>query len=43
MVNPLTTSIITDSPLIIAPSLHAIAEVHVANRQRKKRNRYRNP
>jgi hypothetical protein len=43
MVNALTTSMMIDSPFTAASSLHAIAEVHIANGQRKKRDRDRRP
>jgi hypothetical protein len=43
MVNALTTSMMIDSPFIAASSLHAVAEVHIANGQRKKSDRDRGP
>lgn len=43
MVSALTASMMIDSPLIAIPSFHAVAEVHIANRQRKERDGYGNP
>jgi hypothetical protein len=39
MVSALTASMIIDSKLIWFSSLHAIAKMHISNRQRKKRDR----
>jgi hypothetical protein len=43
MVSVLITSMTIDSPLISFSSLHAIAEIHIANGEREKRDRNGNP
>jgi hypothetical protein len=43
MVSALITSMTIDSPLISFSSLHAIAEIHIANGEREKCDRDSNP
>jgi len=43
VVKALTASMIADSMLIEISLLHALAEVHVRDGQREKRDRYDNP